>query len=251
MKFKLVNKLTQVLGKHEVGIRTGIIVVSTLSAVYFAIKDTPKIMNTLDELNAEGADNFTKFKKVAPLAGRTAMATAVSVGVTLASGKRAGDVISSLSSACSLAITAKDELEKSVERNVDPEKVAAIKQDIAKNHVVYDTVNDIQSIQPTGHGTDVFYDSWSGRYFYSDINYIRKAVNDLNYQLMNELWISLNEYYAYIGLPTIRAGEELGWNMDYGQIDLITEAELDDCERAYTIIGFKNSPCAKWEGRRW
>lgn len=249
---KLFKQVSNFLGKHEAGIRTGLIVVSTVSAVYFAIKDTPVMMKKLEELDTNGATNAEKVKALAPIAARTVIATGLSVGLTISSGKKAGDKIASLSNAYTLMKTAKEEYETYTKSVVGEEKAEEIKHKINHDRILADAYTGrSEDIIKTGHGNDVFYDHWSGRYFTSDINYIKKVVNDLNYQLMNEMYIGLNELYAELDIPSTACGRELGWNIDYGQIELIFTPELDDCDKAYTIIDFRRAPMSKDTLRRW
>ena len=58
------------------------------------------------------------------------------------------------------------------------------------------------------------YDRASGRYFYSDIEFLRKCVNILNARLLEEAWVSLNDWYELIGLDVIGVGEDIGWRYD-------------------------------------
>ena len=58
-------------------------------------------------------------------------------------------------------------------------------------------------------------------YFKSAIEYVRRQVNDLNYRLISEDWVDLNEFYYSIGLGPCKAGHEFGWNIGYnGQIEI-------------------------------
>ena len=80
---------------------------------------------------------------------------------------------------------------------------------------------DEDKILTTGHGDTIFYDSWTDRYFKSAIEYVRRQVNDLNYRLISEDWIDLNEFYYAVGLGPCKAGHEFGWNIGYnGQIEI-------------------------------
>ena len=56
------------------------------------------------------------------------------------------------------------------------------------------------------------YDVFSGRYFKSDIETIRRVENNINGQLNSESYASLNEFYTGLGLPPIAAGELVGWS---------------------------------------
>ena len=83
-----------------------------------------------------------------------------------------------------------------------------------------------------GRGTTLCYDPKSGRYFYSSPENVKKAVNKINSRLNDEYYISLNEFFDELGLPDIELGEELGFNIDDGLIDVdhifsVTKTEDD------------------------
>ena len=61
-------------------------------------------------------------------------------------------------------------------------------------------------------GDVLCYDIFSGRYFKSDIENIRRVENNINGQLNLECYASLNEFYAGLGIPPIAAGELVGWS---------------------------------------
>lgn len=72
---------------------------------------------------------------------------------------------------------------------------------------------DFEDVLDAG-GDTLFYDEQSGRYFTADFQSVRAAVNDLNHDLMSWNWVSLNDLYSRIGLPTIRMGDNMGWDSD-------------------------------------
>lgn len=74
-------------------------------------------------------------------------------------------------------------------------------------------VNENQIIF-TGKGETLCYDSYSGRYFKSDIETLRQIQNDLNHDLLGQMWVPLNDLYFVIGLEPISMGEEIGWTTD-------------------------------------
>lgn len=67
----------------------------------------------------------------------------------------------------------------------------------------------------TGYGDTLCWDALSGRYFRSDLEKLRQVQNTLNYRLLSEMWISLNEVYEELGLDDIRLGFDLGWCVDH------------------------------------
>ena len=58
----------------------------------------------------------------------------------------------------------------------------------------------------TGQGTHRFKDTISGRYFEGDLESVRSAVNDINFQCINEMYASVNDVYRLLGLPPTAYG---------------------------------------------
>jgi len=64
-------------------------------------------------------------------------------------------------------------------------------------------------------GSDVLMlDEMSGRYFTGQVEDIRKAVNQINFDVNNNFHASLTEFYNMIGLEPTQFSDELGWNTD-------------------------------------
>jgi hypothetical protein len=81
----------------------------------------------------------------------------------------------------------------------------------------------------TGNGETLFYDSWSGRYFKSDMEKVRKAQNDLNHDLLGgDMYLSLNSLYEELGLERVEAGSEIGWTFDNGMLDIKFTSKITD-----------------------
>lgn len=66
----------------------------------------------------------------------------------------------------------------------------------------------------TDRGNTLFKDSYSGRYFKSDIEALRKVQNELNHLIVNQMWVPINDLYSVIGLEPIKLGEDIGWDPD-------------------------------------
>ena len=88
-------------------------------------------------------------------------------------------------------------------------------------------------------------DGFSGRYFTSTMERIRKAQNDLNYKLLNEVYASLNDLYEYLDLAPIGAGDELGWTTNH-QLDLSFSSTLTEDGHPCLVINFRNEPMANY-----
>lgn len=96
---------------------------------------------------------------------------------------------------------------------IGPKKEAQAREDLAAAAIERDDVAS-KEVYIVGNGTHKIYDENSGRLFESDIESVRKAVNDINAQINNEVYASLNDFYRLVGLPPTALGEEVGWRSD-------------------------------------
>lgn len=64
-------------------------------------------------------------------------------------------------------------------------------------------------------GTDVLcYDAYTGRYFQSTMETLKKAQNDLNSEVLHNNYASLTDLYNLLGIPKTSGSDEIGWNLD-------------------------------------
>lgn len=62
--------------------------------------------------------------------------------------------------------------------------------------------------QETKH---LFYESFGKRYFTSTINRVLQAEIAANHNLSLGGWVSLNDFYEFLGLEPVTGGDEIGW----------------------------------------
>lgn len=256
------GRLSKFANAHKRELFTIVAIGGELIAIIEAVKEGPKFREVIDEYNArkDTDDPMTKGEVVKDLAIPTlkiAIPAGLSIGATGMHYKVASDAIGHMGTLLGASRALQSEYLNVVKNTVGEEKAEEIEGQALKRSrpgITHEEcpTKEYSAIIPTGHGTDVFLDKWIDRKFYSDINYIKKVVNDLNYQLMNEHWISLNEFYQALGLPITECGRDIGWNVDYGQIDLVYYVDMDENDRPITIMGFKSQPCWRYEERkRW
>ena len=85
-------------------------------------------------------------------------------------------------------------------------------------------------------------DSISGRYFRSDLDTIRKIMNELNRKMLIDNSISLNEYYSAIGLDNVKDGDYMGWSVDSGLIELNFDACIANDDEPCIVIDYNIIP---------
>lgn len=85
------------------------------------------------------------------------------------------------------------------------------------------------------------YDVWSDRYFTTDVEAVKKAMNDINAYAFHNMYASLNMFYGKLGLADIPMGHDFGWNMDY-PLELMLSYHGDERGRPYMSIDFRHKP---------
>lgn len=217
---------TKILAKkHSPEILTGIGIAGMITSTLLAVKATPKALILINaQTNGNSpCDHKLKPKEVVKITWKCYIpATTVGVisticllGACSAHSKR----VAGLAAAYKLSEAALSEYQEKVVEVIGEKKEQMVRDKIAQNHIdEHPAVN--REIVVTGGGTTRCYDSISGRYFNSSRDTIEKAANKLSRDLLDEMYISLNDFYYELGIPPTTMGDILGWNVDKGLIDI-------------------------------
>lgn len=113
-----------------------------------------------------------------------------------------------------------------------------VKDGIAKDRMENDPVTSKEVIV-TGTGDQLCYDSYSGRYFMSDIEKLRRIQNDINETILisfgNEA--SLNEFYYAINLQNIPSGYNVGWDTEH-PMKLVFSSQIAKDGRPCLVVNY-------------
>lgn len=259
---KIIKATRKSIVKHAPEILTGIGIGGMVTATVLAVKATPKALSLIeeeknrqnDELQREaiesGDDECREITKLTPLdtvkaAWKPYIPAVVTGTVSVACLIGASSVNARrnavLATAYSLSETALAEYKEKVIEMVGEKKEEAIRDKVAKDHIEKAPLADREVIL-TGKGDALCFDVISGRYFKSDIDKVKKAQNELNQRLLSEMYISLNEFYYELGLRPIKLGNELGWNIDDGLIDLHFSSQLADDGTPCLVVDYHVAP---------
>jgi hypothetical protein len=145
-----------------------------------------------------------------------------------------------LASAYSLAETTLKAYQEKVVETIGEKKEQAIRDGIAQDQLNANGITGQTII--FGNGGDILcYESLSGRYFKSDYETLRKAMNDFNRDLRAENWKSVDEWYDLINLPHTRTGRDLGWGVDWG-LNLEFSTNLSEDRRPCLVVNYRDQP---------
>lgn len=108
------------------------------------------------------------------------------------------------------------------------EKLGEKKEEAIRAEVAQDRVTRSSEVVIIGSGSVLCMDLYSGRHFLSDMETIKKAENDINYEVIHNNYASLSDLYVMLGLPPTSMSDEVGWNVDKMLDIKITTALTED-----------------------
>ena len=68
--------------------------------------------------------------------------------------------------------------------------------------------------------------------------------------MLNDMYVSLNELYYELGLEGTKLGEQMGWNVDRGLIDLKFSATFSADDRPCIVLDYRVPPMYDYQNMR-
>lgn len=246
-KIKFANvgtNIKETLIKKSPEILIGLGVTGMISTTVMAVKATPKALQMVKKKEEEENRELSK-KEVVQTVWKCYIPTAVTgiisisciVGASRVNAKRNA----ALATAYSLSETAFSDYKEQVIETIGEKKESEVQDKVAKKKLENESVVN-KEVFITDKGNSLCYDSVSGRYFYSDVEAIKKAENELNKRMMSEMYLSLNEFYYALGLRSTVLGNELGWNISDGLLDIHYSSQIADDGRPCLVLEYRIAP---------
>ena len=210
---KAAKNLGGLISKNSPTILTALAVGGLFTTVIFAVKATPKAQDLLnEELENHGlstvdmhgdkkfSDDFKPWDMVKitwkvyiPAACMGAATVACIIGSNSINQRRNA----ALATVYGLTEAAFREYKEKVVETIGKSKELKVRDEISGDHVK--NISEDCEVILTGRGNVLCLDSF-GRLFRSDIEDIRRSINNVNQDFLNDRWISLNDWYYAIGL---------------------------------------------------
>ncbi len=241
----LLRKISFSAKKHSPEILTGIGIAGMISTTIMAVKATPKALVLIERKKEElGVDELPLVEavKTSGLCYAPSVITGVlSVGCLIGANSVHVKHKAALATAYTISESALKEYKTKVIETIGEKKEQSIKDAVSKERLEKVTVYD-GDILRTGKGQTLCFDAFTGQLFESDIDKIKSAINDLNAQLINDWYVSLNDFYELLGLPYSEMGDLLGWNMDLGLVEINFSSQLTEDQRPCLVLDYYVAP---------
>ena len=259
--FKMVERFTKKKGPE---ILTGLGIAGMITTTVLAVKATPKVMELIeDEKKAQarklreeaiknGDDCYAPVEKLKPLEVvkvawkpyvPAVMIGMASIGCIIGANTVHVRRHAALYSAYKLSETALTEYKEKVVETIGEKKEKEVRDKVAQEKLDNNPVSKSEIIM-TGRGESLFYDPLSDRYFMSDIETIRRIINDINYAMGfgSEMYVSLSEVYDELGLKHTKISDRIGWNITDGQVEADFSSKIADDGRPCIVLDWLRSP---------
>lgn len=248
----VIFSIRSMVRKHSPEILTGIGITGMVTTTVMAVRATPKAMILIEE--KKKIDHIDKLSM--PVTVKTAWTCyiptivigTVSIGCLVGASSANIRRNTALATAYSLSESALKEYQEKVIEAVGERKEQSIKDSVAKDKLEKNPINNHEVII-TERGNMLCFDAVSGRYFKSDMDKLKKAINELNRRMRDEMYISLNEFYYEIGIDPISIGDDLGWNIDSGYIEPNFSSQLATDGTPCLVLGYLIEP--KYDYQRY
>lgn len=271
---QITKNLTEVFSRNSPSILTGIAVAGLVTTTILGIKATPKALQVIDEFvwdkyeeEVEDTDKISfpewlgvntdegysltdrlKYptkKEIIKLTWKTYLPTIATGLVTITCIIGANHISlrrnAALASLYGLTEAAFKEYQTKVVETIGKNKELKIRDDISADRIKRNPPG-MSEIIITGRGPVLCFDSLSGRYFRSDIEQIRKVVNELNRNMLSDMFLSLNDLYYGLGLSSIALGDQIGWSIDNGMIEVHFSTQLTDEGEPCLVLNYNIEP---------
>lgn len=226
--------LGKYISRNSPSIITGLGIGLGVASTVLAVIVTPKAVQLLAEKKKEEQKEKLTVIETIKTAGTcyipAVLAAAGSIYCIVSASAKFSKRNAILATAYALSERDLREYRDKVKETVGEKKEKEIRGKIAKDHILSNPAEPNRILTPEG-GKTLCYDNWTGRYFMSDMESLRRCENELNSRVLKEQFVSLNELYDLLHLEGIKMGEDFGWNYDGFHDELIHFSYFSQLDR--------------------
>jgi predicted thioesterase len=235
----LIKQTRFLANENSTTILTGVGVVGVVATAYLSGRATVK---AIELMQTEFPDTELSLRQKVRLHWRTYTPTVVSAGTTIVCilmvNRIASKKIAALVVSAGVSERALKEYKERVVEKFGETKARDVQDDVAKKRIEN---NPVKEVIITGNGDVLCYDMYSGRYFESSHDKLRRAENEMNTHLHMYSYASLSEFYDEIGLPETSHSPLVGWNLN-NPCHLTITTTMSSDNRPCLAFDFMNPP---------
>lgn len=216
----LISRAETILRSNSPTILTALGASGTITTAYLAGKASFKAAKRINNEERFSQGKLVKeplakkeaFKLVWKFYIPTVISGATTIGCIVFARKIDSRRTAALTAAYSLSERAFIEYKDKVVETLGERKEQKVRDDIAQDKVRANPPSSTLILE--GAGGVLVCELFTGRYFKSDMESLKKAENELNGYLLRHTYATLSDFYHIIGLKNTTESSNIGWNAD-------------------------------------
>ena len=220
------QKVQQLVQDNATTILTAGGVVGTVGTAVLAWRGGYRAAEIIAAENLDRSIKAGEGQEVEPVAGKEkflmiglhvappVLAGSATIGSIILANRMSAQKAAALAAAYGLAERNLSEYKDKVQEKLTGPKATAIRDDIQQDRV-NENPPRTREVIIIGGGEVLCYDAWSGRYFKTSVEAIRRAENAVNKEIMQSNEASLRSFYDELELPPVTMDEQMGWNINH------------------------------------
>jgi|SRR5690242_6407929 len=249
-----VKRLGRITADNSPTILTALGAAGAVTTAFLTAKATFKVARILEEDENEArvrtGDHGYEFNRMAklkkswphyiPAIGVGCMTVGCIIMANGISTRRAAG----LATAFALSERAFDEYKDKVVEKLGDSKERDLRDEIAQDRIT--KTSNLGDTIIVGEGSVLCFESFTGRYFLSSMEELKKAQNNVNYKVLNDNYASLTDFYNEIeSLARTSYSDEVGWNTDR-LLELVFSATITEGGKPCIVVDYHVSPIREY-----
>lgn len=217
---RVAKTIQRSLKAHSPAIYSAIAGVGTVVTAYLASRASFEAARRIDFHEKEygfSENNMERIADRAKLVWKLYVPPAITATTTIVSIVAANKVQANKTIAAQTALSVSQQLYSDYRDRVI-EEYGANKDQAIRDKIQEDRVKALpppgNDVVIAGFGHVLCREDFTGRYFRSDMEILRKAVNDINAKLLSQDYATMDDLYYMIGLSGTTSSSQLGWRSD-------------------------------------
>ncbi len=203
----VINNLAKATKSNAPEILAAVGITGVFTTSYLAAKAAVQVAK--DEDADSHASTKEKIKKYWKLYIPAGLSGALTVGAIVGSNQASGRRTAAAVTAFTVTEKAFSEYKEKVVEQVGKNAEHTIREKITQENI--DKNPPSAQVIFAGKGHVLCCEAYTKRYFRSDMETLKKAQNEINERVHNDLYVMLSEFYDQIGLEHTSASDFLGW----------------------------------------
>lgn len=209
----LIKRATQAIKSNSPEILTGLGAAGVVTTSYLSVKAGMATVRRL-ESDDPTAPFKEKAKKTWKLYIPPAAAGVATIGCIIVAGRGSSRRAAAAATAYSLTERAFSEYRDKVIEQIGENKEQKIRDELAQERINRNPPPESNQVVIVGPGQVLCCEAYTGRYFRSDMELLRKAQNEVNAEALRGLRASLSGFYYLVGLEPTSQSDYQGWDFE-------------------------------------